>query len=80
LWDWVGAEFDIEGDEEEINFLRIVIRQALAQLPEEDRYLIERKFWDGATEREIARELGIKQPSVHKRIKRILAKLKEILG
>ena len=79
LWDWVEAEFDIEGDEEEINFLRMVIRQALAQLSEEDRYLIERKFWDGATEREIARELGIKQPSVNRRIKKVLTKLRKIL-
>jgi len=80
LWDWVSAENGDIGDEQEINWLAIVIRQALSNLTEEERHLIERKFWDGASEREIAEELGISQPAVNKRIKRVILRLKELLS
>lgn len=79
LWDWLGAEMDECEDEQEVNWLAMVIRQALANLSEEERYLIQRKFWDGATEREIAKELGISQPAVNKRIRQTLERLREIL-
>ncbi|MCX7642590.1 MAG: sigma-70 family RNA polymerase sigma factor [Armatimonadetes bacterium] len=77
LWDWVGSE--TKHNEEEVNWLAIVIRKALSNLPEEERYLIERKFWDGATEREIARELGISQPALNKRLKQIYKRLRAML-
>lgn len=77
------AEFlEVEGaaeDESEAVWVAVIIRRALAQLPEQDRYLIERRFWDGATERELARELGISQPAVHKRLSRILERLRYLL-
>lgn len=78
LWDRAEANLD-EDTEQKINFFQILVRQALAQLSKEDRYLIERKFWDMATERELAKELGISQPAVHKRLKRILERLKDLL-
>ncbi|GBC98040.1 hypothetical protein HRbin17_00535 [bacterium HR17] len=70
----IGAE-----DESDTVWVALVIRQALSRLSEEERYLIERKFWDGATERELARELGISQPAVHKRLCRILERLRHLL-
>ncbi len=77
LWDWVSTETEETEDEREINWLAMVVRQALATLTEEERYLIERKFWDRATEREIAKELGISQPAVNKRINQILERLRQ---
>ncbi len=80
LWDWVSSEAEEEDDRQEIDWSAMVIRQALAQLSEEERYLIERRFWDGATERELAKELGISQPAVHKRLKQIVERLKVMLA
>jgi len=80
LWDWAGVEAEGVEDEQEVNWLAMVVRQALSGLTEEERYLIQRKFWDGATEREIAKELGISQPAVHKRLQQALKRLREILG
>lgn len=80
LWDWAETEAEIESDEQEINWLRMVILQALSQLMDEDRYILKRKFWDGASERELAKELGISQPAIHKRLKRIYEQLKTILS
>ncbi len=79
LWDWVETEIEEGEDEQEVNWLAMVVRQALSNLSEEERYLIQRKFWDGATEREIAKELGISQPAVHKRIQQALERLRKIL-
>ena len=80
LWDWVSGEKEDVGDEQEVNWLSMVIRQALLCLTEEERYLIKRKFWDGAPEREIAKELSISQPAVNKRIKQIIIRLRELLS
>ncbi|MCS7187132.1 MAG: sigma-70 family RNA polymerase sigma factor [Armatimonadota bacterium] len=60
-------------------WLKMVVREALMRLDEDERYLIERQFWDGATETELARELGISQPAVHKRLKRTLKRLRTLL-
>ncbi|MCS7187978.1 MAG: sigma-70 family RNA polymerase sigma factor [Armatimonadota bacterium] len=79
LWDWVGSETEDLDNQQEINWLAMVIRQAISRLTEEERYLIERKFWDGATERELAKELGISQPAVNKRLKQIYERLRAML-
>ncbi len=65
--------------ERESTWLKTIIRDALMRLPEEERYLIERQFWDGVTEAELAKELGISQPAVHKRLKRTLKRLRTLL-
>lgn len=65
--------------EKEAAWLKMVIREALMRLKEDERYLIERQFWDGATETELARELGISQPAVHKKLKRTLKRLRMML-
>lgn len=88
--DWDGGEQeerDIENKmvsnqydyEKESIWFKMVIREALMHLTENERYLIERQFWDGATETELARELGISQPAVHKRLKRTLKRLRMLL-
>lgn len=70
---------DQDDDEEEANWLGMVVRQALARLTDDERYLIERRFWDGATEKELAREFGISQPAIHKRFKQIFERLRTML-
>lgn len=52
------------------------VRGELNQLPDSDRLLIERLYWDGWTEAEVAAELGISQPAVNKRKRAILDKLR----
>ncbi|MCX7642301.1 MAG: sigma-70 family RNA polymerase sigma factor [Armatimonadetes bacterium] len=65
--------------EKESIWLKMLIREALTHLNEDERYLIERQFWDGATETELAKELGISQPAVHKKLKRTLKRLRTLL-
>lgn len=55
------------------------VHEALAQLTETDRQLIEALFFQELTERDAAAILGISQPAVHKQKKRILKKLKNFL-
>ena len=55
------------------------LHQGLAQLAGPDRWLIERLFWDGNTEAEVAEELGISQPAISKRKCAIIRKLRSRL-
>lgn len=55
------------------------LRQALAKLAEQDRWLIERLFWDGQTQAKVAEKLGISQAAVNKRKCAILRELRRRL-
>jgi DNA-directed RNA polymerase specialized sigma24 family protein len=48
----------------------------LARLPESDRGLIDDLFWGGRTEADIAGELGISQPTVSRRKRAIMLRLR----
>lgn len=52
------------------------LHTALMQLTKEDRDLIYALFFDGKTESEAAKPLGVSQQAIHKRKNRILKKLK----
>lgn len=56
------------------------VRLSISGLPEPDRRLMERLYWGGETELEIARTLGVTQQSVSKRKRAILAKLRGALA
>ena len=56
------------------------LRSARERLAPSEQELITALFYDGMTEREYAKILGISQPAVHKRLKKVLAKLKKYLG
>lgn len=56
-----------------------MIHKALSFLSEDEEKLIRLLFFEECTEREIAKEMGIYHNAVHKRKKRILQKLKNIL-
>ena len=55
------------------------LRQALTKLTDEEYALVYALFYEGRTERDYAKELGVSQVAVHKRKQRILKKLKGIL-
>ncbi len=55
------------------------VKQAVNELPKEERSLIMAIYFQGATEREYAENSGVTQQNVHKRKKRILKLLKNIL-
>jgi DNA-directed RNA polymerase specialized sigma24 family protein len=52
----------------------------LTRLAEPDRWLIERLFWHGKTESDVASELGISQPAVNRRKRAIIHDLRRALG
>jgi DNA-directed RNA polymerase specialized sigma subunit len=55
------------------------IRDLVTSLPENERFLIERIFWHGDTETELARESCISQCALNKRKKKILLTLRSSL-
>ena len=52
---------------------------AVLALPKTDRRLLRALFYEGKTEQEYAKELGVSQQAVHKRKARILGELKNFL-
>lgn len=52
---------------------------ALAALPDADRRLVRRLFWEGRSQAEVAREFGITQQAVSKRKRQVLDRLAESL-
>jgi RNA polymerase sigma factor (sigma-70 family) len=56
-----------------------VLRQAIGELKRLDRQLIERLFWEGCSEAEIASESGISQQAANRRKQRILLKLRRAI-
>ena len=55
----------------------VQLHKALSLLPDDERELIDRLFFQGQTEREAAECMGIYRNAVHKRKNRILKKLKK---
>ena len=55
------------------------LRQALSRLPEKDRHILELKYYDGYTAKEIAEKLGMEHEAVKKRLQRALKKLLKLM-
>ena len=62
------------------NILLEQLRQAMSLLSEDEQQLLNALFYDGISERDIAKRYGISQVAVHKKKHRIFAKLKKFLG
>jgi len=73
----VCEEVATEGLERE--WRRCLICWALERLSERERQVINRLYWDGRTESEIAHELGISQQAVSKIKQKAIQKLRELL-
>jgi RNA polymerase sigma factor (sigma-70 family) len=56
-----------------------LLREALGELKRLDRQLIERLFWEGCSEAEIASESGISQQAANRRKQRILRELRRAI-
>lgn len=56
------------------------VRRALAQLPEQDRNAVELAYFGGHSYRTVAQLLGVPEGTIKSRIRRGLAKLRELLA
>jgi len=59
---------------------KLLLYSALAELTDDERYLIEALYFQGKSERNLGEELGISCVAVHKRKNKILAKLNILLS
>ena len=76
----IGVEIQDTNDSIAALETAVTVNQALAQLTEKERYIIEALFYNGRNERDLAREFGISQKNVHKHKDKILAKLNKYLN
>ncbi|MGN0522996.1 MAG: sigma-70 family RNA polymerase sigma factor [Eubacterium sp.] len=72
-------EMDIPIDESDSLFDKLSISQVMSALPEKDQQLIKYRFFEGKTQCETAKILGISQVQVSRKEKAILLKLREML-
>lgn len=56
------------------------LHQCLQMLPEADRALIQAIYFSGETESSYAKKIGLTQPGISKRHKKILAKLRKFMN
>ena len=59
---------------------RLVVAHALQGLDEEDRRLVWMRFYQGRSQSDIATEIGTSQMQVSRKLARLLARLREIIG
>ena len=78
--------FDIEDPEQDLfeNYIQKIdnekLREAIKRLEPQQQWLVYQIYFEGRTQKEIAKELGIDKTSLTKRKERILKKLKKFLG
>lgn len=75
----VGARLSSDHDPASASIDRITLRRALRLLTRRDRALLEWRFVEECTQREIARRLGISQMQVSRLLKGVLTSLREEL-
>lgn len=68
------------GDSADATAVAESVRASLAQLPEDQRRVVELAFWQGLTHTEIARALGIPEGTVKSRLRLAQAKLRDRLA
>lgn len=71
---------DQRADEQDDVLLRDELRWAMSQLDEADRGLVDRLYWRGETERQIAQSFGISQQAISKKKSRIIENLRSNLS
>ncbi len=75
-----GADFQSESDDFRAKLTnKVLVDQASTKLNDKERYLIVQLFYFCRTERDLAKELGIPQRTLHDYKQRILCKLHKIL-
>ena len=71
--DAIPAAVDVPGEAEGMVF----IQKALSLLTPQEQRVVKAAILDGLTEREVAKELGVSQPVVHRIKERALNKLRK---
>lgn len=76
-----GSEFELPVgvDETDINVERLALSETIKKLPEEDRKLIELRYFHDMTQQQTAKILGMTQVKVSRREKKICTILKTLL-
>ena len=79
-----GTDFlqaDVEDVSETVAHLQLLdkLRKAVDSLPEDEKALIVRHFYDGIPQTELAKKYGVNQSNISRRISKILAKIKIFL-
>ena len=72
-------DIDIPSDDTEAFFERLSLMQAMDSLSEQERKLIEYRYFKGKTQCETAELLGVSQVQISRKEKAVLKKLRERL-
>ena len=56
------------------------LRHAISKLSRRDRELLKMRFWDSMTQQQMAEAVGTSIPGIHKRLKRLYAKLGRLMN
>lgn len=76
-----GSEYDLPVPPEQAKLTdSIALRQCLDLLPAEDRELIKLRYWQNKTQGETGKLLSMSQVQVSRREKKILLRLRQLLG
>lgn len=75
--DYKGLELRLEDDKEEV-INQILLEKLLGELKENERKLIEMRYYQEKTQTEVAKMLGMSQVQVSRNEKKILAKLRNL--
>lgn len=75
-----GEERDIPVDEEEALFDRLSLSQVLDTLDEQEKAIIEYRYYKGQTQTVTAKALGVSQVQISRKEKAVLRKLRERLN
>jgi RNA polymerase sigma-B factor len=76
LGDLIGGEDDSQSAAE----ARVVLAPVVRRLSERDRHILELRFFEGLTQREIAEDLGVTQMQVSRLLTRIFRDIRQDLG
>ncbi len=74
-----SESFDIPFDNREEIFDRISVMQVMEKLSEDERFIINSRYFNGKTQSETAQKLGVSQVQVSRKEKDILKKLRNML-
>ena len=76
-----GSEYDLPVPPEQAKLTEtIALRQCLELLPPDDRLLLRLRYWQGKTQSETGKLLGMTQVQVSRREKKLLLSLRQMLG
>jgi len=76
----LGDLLPFDDSEHRASEARLVLRPALRGLSERDRLILNMRFYEGLTQREIASRIGVTQMQVSRLLTRILAQLRQEVG